>query len=83
MAINMSSLTILDIPSFVPQYDKSISYGYKGLNGDNLLDLLYSATGGYCMYCYSRIDIDSKRFGQLEHSIEKMHSPIKITGMCS
>lgn len=74
----MSSLTILEIPSFVPNYDKNMGYGYRGLNGDNLLDLLYSTTGGYCMYCYSRIDIDSKRFGHLEHSIEKRHSNIRL-----
>ncbi|MBU3154995.1 hypothetical protein [Clostridium estertheticum] len=74
----MSSLTILDIPSFVPNYDRNMSYGYKGLNGANLLDLLYSTTGGYCMYCYSRIEIDSKRFGHLEHSIEKRHSSIRL-----
>lgn len=74
----MSSVTILEIPLFGPKYNKSISYGYKGLNGDNLLDLLYGTTGGYCMYCYSRIDIDSKRFGHLEHSIEKKHSPKKL-----
>lgn len=70
----MSVFTILDIPSFTPNYDKNMSYGYKGLNGHNLLDLLYKTTNGYCMYCYSRIDIDSKRFGHLEHSIEKRHS---------
>lgn len=70
----MSSPTILEIPGFVPNYDKNKSYGYEGLNGKNLLNLLYRATDGYCMYCYSRIDVDSKRFGHLEHSIEQRHS---------
>ncbi len=74
----MNTLTILEIPSFVPNYDKNTNYGCKGLNADNLLDLLYSTTDGYCMYCYSKIYIDSKRFGHLEHSIEKRHSSVRL-----
>lgn len=67
----MSSVTIIDIPSFTPQYESNKSYGYKGRNGERLLELLYKTTKGYCMYCYCKINIDAKKFGQLEHAIEK------------
>lgn len=70
----MSGPTILEISSFVPTYDKNMHYGYEGVKGDKLADLLYKTTSGYCMYCYSRIEVDSKRFGHLEHSIEKRYS---------
>jgi len=64
----------IKIPSFTPNYDKNTDYGYKNIKGKNLEDLLYKVSNGYCMYCYSKIVIDSKRFGQLEHAIEKRHS---------
>lgn len=67
----MSSVTIIDIPSFMPQYESDKNYGYKGTNGERLLELLYKTTKGYCMYCYCKIDIDTKKFGHLEHAIEK------------
>lgn len=71
MVIDMSSVTIIDIPPFIPQYESDKSYGYKGTNAERLLELLYKTTKGYCMYCYSRIEVDSKKFGHLEHAIEK------------
>jgi len=77
----MNSVTIIDIPSFAPQYDTNSSYGYSNLNRNRLLELLYKTTKGYCMYCYSRIEVDSKKFGQLEHAIEKKYTKqsIKLT----
>lgn len=71
MVIDMSSVTIIDIPLFTPQYESDKSYGYKGINGERLLELLYKTTKGYCMYCYCKINIDTKKFGHLEHAIEK------------
>lgn len=32
------------------------------------------ASGGYCMYCYSRVKVDKKLYGNLEHAIEKSNS---------
>ena len=69
-----TSSTILQIPIFTPQYDVNTSYGYKGIKGERLLDVLYKASSGYCMYCYTKIEVDSKRFGQLEHSIERTYT---------
>lgn len=63
----------LQIPTFKPCYDDNTEYGYKGEKGDNLKSLLEKTSNGYCMYCYTKVDVDSKRFGQLEHSIEKRH----------
>lgn len=40
----------------------------------NLKDVLEENTGGYCMYCYSRIRVDGKLFANLEHAIEKSNS---------
>ena len=68
------SNTIIEIPIFTPEYEAGTSYGYKGMKGNRLLDVLYKASNGYCMYCYTRIEVDSKRFGQLEHSIERKYT---------
>lgn len=67
----MSNLTIIDIPLFTPQYESDKNYGYEDTNGKRLLELLYKTTKGHCMYCYCKIDIDTKKFGHLEHAIEK------------
>jgi hypothetical protein len=75
----MSSVTIIDIPLFIPQYESDKSYGYKGTNRERLLELLYKTTKGYCMYCYSRIEVDSKRFGHLEHAIEEIFCEKKLS----
>lgn len=69
----MGNIMKLQMPLFLPDYDKSKEYGYTGEKSENLLDLLYKTSKGYCMYCYSRIEVDSKRFGHLEHAIEKKH----------
>ena len=69
----MGNIMKLQIPLFLPDYDKNEEYGYKGKKGENLLDLLYKTSKGYCMYYYSKIEVDSKRFGHLEHAIEKSH----------
>lgn len=69
----MKKLTVLQIPSFKPKYENSTQYGYKNKKGENLLNLLYQTTNGYCMYCYCNIEVDAKHFAHLEHSIEKRH----------
>ncbi len=70
----MESITTLEIPLYVPKYKANTSYGYEGKKGERLLEVLYDASDGYCMYCYTKIEVDSKRFGQLEHFIEKKHT---------
>lgn len=50
-------------------------YSYTDEKGkDNLKNLLTNESKGYCMYCYSKILVDRKNYGQLEHSIEKNNS---------
>lgn len=68
----------LQVPLFRPEYKEGMLYGYNDKYENDLLDLLYETTGGYCMYCYSKVEIDSKRFGHLEHAIEKKHCETRL-----
>lgn len=68
-----SNILLLDIPNFEPKYKSDTLYGYTGKGGENLKKLLTETSKGYCMYCYSRILVDRKNFGSLEHSIEKIN----------
>ncbi|NFI94850.1 hypothetical protein FC961_10675 [Clostridium botulinum] len=68
------NIFVLDIPNFSPQYENDVYYSYKGKGGENLKELLTKTSQGYCMYCYSRILVDRKNYGELEHSIEKVNS---------
>ncbi|MDO4336937.1 MAG: hypothetical protein Q4C91_02505 [Eubacteriales bacterium] len=71
----MQSLLCLDIPVFKPKYKKWRRYGYTDeKEKENLKEVLIDTTGGYCMYCYSRIRPDGKYVGHLEHAIEKKNS---------
>lgn len=66
---------LLDLPNFNPVYIKDTFYSYEKQKGkENLKDTLIHASKGYCMYCYTKILVDRKNFGQLEHSIEKTNS---------
>lgn len=62
---------LLDIPSFSPQYDYGVDYGYKNRPGENLEALLRKTSKNHCMYCYSLLRNDRVNIGHLEHSIEK------------
>ena len=62
---------LLDIPSFSPQYDDEIEYGYKYKPGENLDALLRKTSKNHCMYCYALLKNDRVNIGHLEHSIEK------------
>lgn len=64
---------LLDIPNFIPQYKKDTLYSYEGKGKDNLKEVLTEASKGYCMYCYTKILVDRKNFGELEHSVEKFN----------
>lgn len=50
----MEDFFVVDIPVFVPEYDKDKKYGWTNYK-DELWDLLKETTHGYCMYCYDRI----------------------------
>ena len=62
---------LLDIPSFSPQYDHRVGYGYKNRPGENLEAFLRKTSKNHCMYCYSLLRNDRVNIGHLEHSIEK------------
>ncbi len=71
----LDNYLLLDIPPFDIKYKRWKTYGYTcAEEKDNLRDTLNEATGGYCMYCYSRINVDNKWYGNLEHAIEKNNS---------
>ena len=71
----MEDFLLLEIPVFRPHYKKWKKYGYKNqIEKNNLKNVLEESTGGYCMYCYSRIRVDEKLFANLEHAIEKSNS---------
>ena len=71
----MQDILCLKIPCFQPRYKRWKRYGYvNGIEKANLYELLESTTGGYCMYCFSRVKIDGKSHGHLEHAIEKNNS---------
>ena len=62
---------LLDLPSFLPEYEDGMNYGYKNKPGKNLETLLRETSNNHCMYCYSLLKNDRVNIGHLEHSIEK------------
>lgn len=65
----------LEIPVFKPHYRKWKRYGYEvAKEKANTREVLLEAGRGYCMYCYTRIVIDGRFQGHLEHAIEKNNS---------
>lgn len=71
----MEDIFCLNIPIFRVPYKRWRKYGYlKADEKQNTKEVLCEASDGYCMYCYSRIKVDKKLFGHLEHSIEKSNS---------
>lgn len=77
-------LFVLQMPDFMPDYDKSESYGYakQTQKRERLITLLNKTSHGYCMYCYTKVQVDSKQFGHLEHGIEKSADTIGVLEKC-
>ncbi len=72
----MEDYLLLELPDFKPDYKKRAKYGYQNLKEkEKLQNVLKECSRGYCMYCYSRIFVDGKMYGQLEHAIEKNNAP--------
>ncbi len=69
----MEDFFTVDIPVFVPIYDRTKKYGWSRYY-DELWNLLKDTTDGYCMYCYDSVWINGQRRGQIEHGIEKTNS---------
>lgn len=71
----MDDYLCLNIPIFHVKYKRWKKYGYdKSEEKENLKEALNEASNGYCMYCYSRLKVDNKWYGNLEHAIEKNNS---------
>lgn len=71
----MNDYLHLNIPGVQVKYKKWKKYGYgKNEERENLKDVLNEAGNGYCMYCYTRLKVDNKWYGNLEHAIEKKNS---------
>lgn len=71
----MEDFFVLEIPTFKPEYKKEEKYGtVNESEKNNLRNVLEKSSHGYCMYCFSRIKVDNKLFGHLEHAIEKGNS---------
>ena len=80
---------LLDLPSFLPEYEDGMNYGYKNKPGKNLETLLRETSNNHCMYCYSLLKNDRVNIGHLEHSIEKkldeesfLQEAIEIKELC-
>ena len=74
----MLDMFTLDIPIFKLNYKSDIAYGYKkNLEKENLRELLMESSKGHCMYCYCKLEVDGKTFGQLEHSIERLNTTVE------
>lgn len=70
-------LFLLDVPIFEVEFEKDKEYKYStDIGTQNLNDVLNKASGGYCMYCYTKILVDNKLISHLEHSIEQVNSYI-------
>ena len=71
----MEELLLIQIPQFRPEYHPDKTYGYQNKKEKaNLTAVLEKSTGGYCMYCFSRIRVDQKLCANLEHASEKTQS---------
>ena len=71
----MEDFLLFEMPVFQPHYKKWKKYGYINLKEkNNLKTALEESTGGYCMYCYTRVRVDEKLYANLEHAIEKSNS---------
>lgn len=71
----MEDFLYLSIPAFHVRYKRWKKYGYaRAEEKENTKEALLEASEGYRMYCYSRVQIDQKVNGNLEHAIEKNNS---------
>lgn len=72
----MEDFFILELPNYEIKFEKNCNYKYNSDGQENLKKVLLLASRGYCMYCYTRIDVDRKNYGHLEHSVEQKIAPV-------
>ena len=62
----------LDLPVFEPGYEDGVRYSWSNdIEKKRLRNLLCRTTNGYCMYCYTRVEVDGKISADIEHGVEK------------
>lgn len=73
----MQDLFLIKMPLFCPKYKHWKRYGWRNAKEkENLIKTLTDSSMGYCMYCYRRVVVIDKFFGQIEHAIEKSNSQL-------
>lgn len=72
----MKDFFVLELPNYEVNFEENKNYKYSDNGKENLKKALLSASRGYCMYCYTRVKVDRKNYGQLEHSVEQDIAPI-------
>ena len=71
----MEDYLTIEMPKFRPNYRRWKRYGWKRpKERENSKEVLLEAGRGYCMYCYTRIQVAGKYMGDLEHAIERRNS---------
>ena len=71
----MEDYLTIEMPKFRPNYRRWKRYGWKRpTERENSKEVLLEAGRGYCMYCYTRIQVAGKYMGDLEHAIERRNS---------
>ena len=71
----MGDYLTIEMPKFRPNYRRWKRYGWKRpKERENSKEVLLEAGRGYCMYCYTRIQVAGKYMGDLEHAIERRNS---------
>lgn len=73
----MEEIFILELPNYKVEFETNKDYKYGSDRGEeNLKEVLIKSSREYCMYCYTRIIVDGKNYGQLEHTIEQSIAPV-------
>ena len=71
----MEDIFILELPNYEVKFEENKNYKYNLKREHNLKKALIKASRGYCMYCYTRIELDGRNYGHLEHTIEQNIAP--------
>lgn len=75
----MEDIFILELPiNYEVKFEENENYKYNSKGENNLKKILSKASRGYCMYCYTRIELDGRNYGHLEHTIEQNIAPSLI-----
>lgn len=63
----------VQMPNYYITFKEKNNYKFSSecVGKKNLKKILLENSKGYCMYCYSRVQIDEKNYGHLEHTIEQ------------